>query len=108
MALNWLIDDYELFWVNFNSKQTSMSKSEIETHKSYLKLYKKLALALKKLKIEQIKCAEGELFNPNFHDAKHITNNKKYNQNCIVKIISCGYQRDGKLLRPVSVIVNSL
>ena len=102
-----IIDDFELFRNNFNSKKNSMARSESETNRSYLKLYKKLAFALKRLGIEQIKCEEGELFNPYFHDAKDTTMNNKYKENCIVKIISAGYQKNGKILRPVSVIVNN-
>ena len=103
-----VIDDFEHYRKNFNSKKHSMGKGEIELNKSYLKIYKKLAIAIKKLKIEQIPCKEGDLFNPNFHDAKDVTSNKKVKENAVVKVIAAGYQKNGKLLKPVSVIVNKI
>ena len=101
-----VIDDFELYRKNFNSTKDSMGKGEKETNKLYLKIYRKLALAIKKLKIEQVPCKEGDLFNPNFHDAKDVTSNKKFKENTIVKVIAAGYQRNGKLLKPVTVIIN--
>ena len=102
-----VIDDFELYRKNFNSTKASMGKGEYESNKSYLKIYRKLALAIKKLKIEQIPCKEGDLFNPNFHDAKDVTSNKKFKENTIVKVIAAGYQKEGKLLKPASVIINN-
>ena len=97
-----VIDDFELL-----RKKASMGKGDKETNISYLKIYEKLANAIKKLKIERVPCKEGDLFNPNFHDAKDVTSNKKLKENTIVKLIAAGYQREGKLLKPASVIINN-
>ena len=102
-----IIDHFELYRKNFKSKEDSMGKDEKELNKSYLRIYKKLANAIKKLKIEQLPCKEGDLFNPNFHDAKDVTSDKKFKENTIVKVIAAGYQKEGKLLKPASVIINN-
>lgn len=52
--------------------------------------------------VEEI-AAEGEEFNPNYHEAVEVSEGEK--ENMVVKVISKGYKIENTVLRPAKVVV---
>lgn len=67
--------------------------------------YKGLINVLSKYGVEQMD-ALGEVFNHNYHNAVETAYNSEYYSNRVIEIVTPGYMRSGKLLRPASVIVS--
>ncbi len=71
---------------------------------SFDMIHKQVIDALSKLGLEEIK-AEGEEFDPNFHDAIMRTPTTEYPENTVIKELQKGYKMGDKVLRPTLVNV---
>ena len=69
------------------------------------KIYKQLLGVLEKNSIEQIK-AEGEAFDPNFHNAVMTKAEEAVESGIVINDMQKGYMLNGKVIRPSMVIVS--
>ncbi len=69
------------------------------------KIYKQLLGVLEKNSIEQIK-AEGEAFDPNFHNAVMTKAEEGVESGIVINDMQKGYMLNGKVIRPSMVIVS--
>ena len=60
--------------------------------------------ALKKHKVEEVN-PEGEVFNPDFHQAVSMQPSETHNDNEVVTVMQKGYTLNGRLVRPAMVMV---
>lgn len=67
-------------------------------------IYQELLRVLGKSGVERIG-AVGEPFDPEFHEAVAVTPHSDYPANTVVEEVRAGFVKDGKLLRPASVVV---
>ena len=87
--------------------QALESVDDCEKVKESFKLvYKQVTDTLTKLGLEEIK-AEGEEFNPNFHEAVMQTPSEDIPENTVIKELRKGYKLGDKVLRPSMVNVSS-
>jgi len=70
-------------------------------------VYANLLNTLHKFGVEEIK-STGEKFDPNFHDAILIEENKELEDDTIIETLIAGYTYKGRVIRPSSVKVNKL
>lgn len=68
-------------------------------------VYGELTRALEKHGVERVKTV-GEPFNPHFHEAVSVIHEDRYSEDTVVEEVRPGFLKDGKLLRPASVIVS--
>lgn len=68
------------------------------------KIYKQLSGVLDKNNIIEIK-AEGEVFDPNFHNAVMTEENPDYEEGTVIQAMQKGYTLNGKVIRPSMVKV---
>ena len=73
---------------------------------SFNGIHKQTEEILVKLGLEEIK-AEGEEFDPNFHEAVMRTPTDEYPENTVVNVMQKGYKVGDKVLRPALVSVAS-
>jgi len=73
---------------------------------SFKLIYKQVLETLTKLGLEEIK-AEGENFDPNFHEAVMQTPSEEVPENTIISEMRKGYKLGDKVLRPAMVNVSS-
>ena len=73
---------------------------------SFKLVYKQVTETLSKLGLEEIK-AEGEVFDPNFHEAVMQTPSDEIPENTVIKEMRKGYKLGDKILRPSMVNVSS-
>lgn len=68
-------------------------------------IYKNFTEFIKKLGITEIK-TQGEIFNPEFHEAVSQTSDETKEDHEIIKELTPGYKMNEKVLAPAKVIVN--
>ena len=73
---------------------------------SFNLVHKQTADVLAKLGLEEIK-AEGEEFDPNFHEAVMQTPTSEHPENTVISVMQKGYKVGDKVLRPALVNVAS-
>jgi len=62
---------------------------------------------LKKHSVEPIAPGEGDLFDPNVHDAVAHSSDEKVGEGKIITVTRGGYMLHDRLIRPASVVVSS-
>ncbi len=67
-------------------------------------VYQELLKVLEKNGVERIRTV-GTAFDPEFHDALAVSDHADYPAGTVVEEVRAGFRKDGKLLRPASVIV---
>lgn len=70
-------------------------------------LYSHLVETLKKFGVEEIETV-GKEFDPNFHEALMVANDKEKPDNVIIECLLKGYTLKGKVIRAAKVVVNKL
>ena len=70
-------------------------------------LYSHLVETLKKFGVEEIETI-GKEFDPNFHEALMVSNDKEKPDDVIVECLLKGYTLKGKVIRAAKVVVNKL
>lgn len=70
-------------------------------------LYSHLVETLKKFGVEEIETV-GKEFDPNFHEALMVSNDKEKADDIIVECLLKGYTLKGKVIRAAKVVVNKL
>ena len=70
-------------------------------------LYSHLVETLKKFGVEEIETV-GKEFEPNFHEALMVSNDKEKGDDIIVECLLKGYTLKGKVIRAAKVVVNKL
>ena len=98
--------DRERDFVNQNYK--NMDKSSLDVHLRYQKYLKNFASILKKYSLIKIKNPTGEEFDPKLHNAVYTEKNPLFEEGQIIKLISNGYKKNGKILKYCDVVVNKL
>lgn len=91
-----IIDDFE--------KAVSSQCSDKAFKDGIVMIYNRLEEVLKKLGIKEIK-AEGETFNPDYHEAVMHIDDSKYNEKEIVEVLRKGYKMGEKVIRHAMVKV---
>jgi len=81
-----------------NAENKSLLEGVKMTHKEMMKIFE--AFSVKPLK------AEGELFDPNFHQAVTQEETDSYPDNTVIKELQKGYLLHDRLVRPSMVIVS--
>ncbi len=91
---------------NFERGKKSLENIEDcqKVKESFDLVHKQVIEALNKLGMEEIK-AEGEEFDPNFHEAVMRTPTDEYPENTIISELQKGYKMGDKVLRPTLVNV---
>ena len=91
---------------NFERAEKALENVEdIEKYKeSFGLLHKQVLDTLTKLGMEPIN-AQGQEFNPNFHDAVMRTPTSEYDENTVITELQKGYKLGDKVLRPSMVNV---
>ena len=69
-------------------------------------IFKQLTDVLEKAGLEEIK-AQGEDFNPNFHNAVMTEDNAEYESGKVTEVLQKGYLLNKKVIRPSMVKVNN-
>ena len=82
------------------------SKDEIPASLVELVL-KEIAQALLKNNVEEMNPL-GEKFNPNFHEALSVQEEKKKEPDEILEVVQKGYKIQDRVIRPALVIVNKI
>ncbi len=72
--------------------------------KGFLQIAMQIKSFLKDHQVEELK-AEGEKFNPEFHEAAEEVQKEGVESGTVVEVLSKGYTLHGKLMRPAKVIV---
>jgi len=85
-------------------KATHQQKKVNQVVKGFLQIKKQLEDLLKKEGVEEIK-AEGEKFDPNFHQAIEEIEVKDKKSGEILEVVQKGYQLKGRVIRPAKVKV---
>jgi len=67
-------------------------------------VYQEMIRVLEKNGIERIDTV-GDPFNPEIHEAVAVTPHPDYPENTVVEEVRAGFRKNGKLLRPASVVV---
>lgn len=94
-----VIDNFERALAHIEDCQDKQFAEGVE------KIYKQLENVLEKNNIEAIK-AEGEPFDPNFHEAMLTTASDDYDSGVVVKDMQKGYTLNGRVIRPTKVMVS--
>ena len=91
---------------NFERAEKALENvDDIEKYKeSFELLHKQVIDTLTKLGMEPIN-AQGQEFDPNFHDAVMRTPTSEYNENTVITELQKGYKLGDKVLRPSMVNV---
>ena len=86
----------------------SLQHSEEEIPRSLIELVlKEISQALSNNNIEEIHPI-GDIFDPNFHEALSIKEDKSKQAEEILEVVQKGYKIQGKVIRPAIVIVNKI
>jgi len=88
---------------NFEKATNEQEKND-QVVKGFLQIKKQLKDFLKEEGIEEIE-AEGEKFNPNFHQAIEEVEVKDKKSGEILEVVQKGYQLAGRVIRPAKVKV---
>lgn len=93
---------------NFERGEKSLESVEDcqKVKDSFNLVHKQTVDVLSKLGLEEIK-AEGEEFDPNFHEAVMQTPTSEHPENTVVNVMQKGYKAGDKVLRPALVNVAS-
>lgn len=95
-----VIDNFE----RARSQIKPQNDGEMTIHKSYQGVYKQLVDALKKLGVSPMR-AEGEQFDPNFHEAVMREPTTEYEDGVVIEQLMRGYTIADKVLRHAMVKV---
>jgi len=88
--------------------QRALDHSKDEIPASLVELVlKEIAQALLKNNVEEINPL-GEKFNPSFHEALSVQNEKKKEPDEILEVVQKGYKIQDRVIRPALVIVNKI
>ncbi|MBN2433306.1 MAG: nucleotide exchange factor GrpE [Acidobacteria bacterium] len=97
-----ILDIFQFARKTFNSD--SFSHSIDSYQKGFNLLYKQMDDLLGQMGMERIE-TEGQLFDPNFHQAAAMEESDEFTEQTIIKEIKAGYKYMGMLLRPSLVKV---
>ena len=93
---------------SIDNLQRALDHSKDEIPASLVELVlKEIAQALLKNNVEEINPL-GEKFNPSFHEALSVQNEKKKEPDEILEVVQKGYKIQDRVIRPALVIVNKI
>jgi molecular chaperone GrpE len=92
-----ILDTLELALAQLEGKEDAVSKG-------FSQIAMQIKSFLKDHQVEEVK-AEGEKFNPEFHEAAEEVEKEGVGSGIIVEVLSKGYTLHGKLMRPAKVKV---
>ncbi len=98
-----VLDNFERAIKLSNSKDESLSKFL----DGFKLTYNSLLDTLKRYGVEEIP-AEGQVFDPNMHQAMLVEQNNEKENNIVLEVLIKGYTLNGRVIRPASVKVNKL
>ena len=93
---------------SIDNLQRALDHSKDEIPASLVELVlKEIAQALLKNNVDEINPL-GEKFNPSFHEALSVQNEKKKEPDEILEVVQKGYKIQDRVIRPALVIVNKI
>ena len=96
-----VLDGFEMAF-----KSPSFSSASAEWKKGIESLYNQLVSALKNFGVEQMKKAEGELFDPKYHEAVHeVPVDAEEKDHTVVSVLRSGYTLGDFVIRPAQVTI---
>ncbi len=89
---------------NFERALSSEADKDGGFYKGVEMIYNQMKEAFEGMGIKEIE-AEGETFDPNFHNAVMHTENEELGENTVAQVLQKGYKINDRVIRPAMVVV---